>query len=275
MRLCLFNFFQYATKFNIFRWFKLALITSLLLTMVSACKGTDPASTLSEEQKNIIKAFVADDIGKGVTGGESKSMILAAESHYFKKPIIFTTAPVLQKDYEANEVNADLKYSDKIVVLSGIVTEISRGIGKDYYISLRGGSNEFMPPQANMADGYRKFLAQLQKGDNIRLVCDGKIHMLMGSAMAENCFPQDSWIASTSQEIDNKILARSEDTKNLANGLIFAAMFFSKKLPENNACLTNDSEECMAAIEQIPGFGSPEMKAEFQASFKASQTQNK
>jgi hypothetical protein len=274
--LCLFDSLQYATKFNIFRWFKLASVSFFILIMVGACKGSNPASTLSEEQKNIIKTVVADDIAKGVTGGESKSMFLASESHYIKKPLILTTAATFQKDYEANEVNADLKYSDKTVVLSGIVTEISRGIGEDYYISLRGGSNEFMPPRANMADGYRDFLAQLQKGDNIRLVCDGKIHMLIGSAMAENCLPENAWTAATAQAIDDKMLASSIETKNVEHLLLISyAIFISKKLPENNPCLTNASEECMAAINEIPGFRSPEMKAEFKASFKAAQTENK
>ncbi|MBY0544678.1 MAG: OB-fold putative lipoprotein [Gammaproteobacteria bacterium] len=263
MQLCLFDFLRYATRFNIFRWFKLASASFFILTMVTACKGTDPASTLSEEQKNIIKALVADDIAIGIDAGGSA--ILSPESGYIKTPLIFTTAAALQKDYEANEVNADLKYSDKTVVLIGTVTEISRGIGENYYISLRGGSNQFMPPRANMADGYRDFIAQLRKGDSIRLVCDGKTHMLIGSAVVENCLPEDAWVAATSQAIDSKILTSSADDKR-ANLFISFVVFLSKKLPENNACLTNDSEECMAALEEIPGFGSPEMQAEFKES---------
>ncbi len=206
--------------------------------------------------------MVFQDIATGIAGG--KNSLLDPQNKYIEKNLIFTTAPTFQSDYEANEVNADLKYSNKIVVLSGIVTEIQRGIGENYYISLRGGSNEFTPPQANMANGYRDFVAQLQKGNTVQLVCDGKTSMLIGSAMAKNCSPASEWIIATSQSFDNRIFNNSSRDK-FANNITAFAIFLSGKLPKNNPCLINKSSECLAAISKIGGF-SPEMQAEFKAS---------
>ncbi|MBM4311805.1 MAG: hypothetical protein FJ119_12780 [Deltaproteobacteria bacterium] len=44
-----------------------------------------------------------------------------------------------------------------------------------------------------MADGYRDYLAALNKGDDVSLVCEGA-GMLMGSATVKDCVPLDNWI---------------------------------------------------------------------------------
>lgn len=172
----------------------------------------------------------------------------------------------LQTEYEKNEVKADLNYRKKLIIINGKVLSIDRGIGEDYFISLNGGSNMFINPKINMADGYTEFLAGLNKGDFVSLVCQGN-GMLLGSAMANKCEPLLNY---ASKKVDTylKGFSLSENLvktspSELQTSLI--SMVASSQLPDNSSCYkeTNYYEKkCTQEIQNLKVFKKD--KVEFQ-----------
>ena len=138
--------------------------------------------------------------------------------------IIRVSADKLQRDYSANEVNADLNYKDKDLVVAGTVSSIDRGIGSTYFLSLKGGDNMFMTPHIQMADGFVNYLAGLKKGQQVALFgrCEG---MLMGSATLSECKPIENWAKSEAKDYTEKyIRALPEIVRNkYTDGLRLAA----------------------------------------------------
>lgn len=134
-----------------------------------------------------LESFASD--GKGVFNEFSQS-----------KAYVVTTADELQRAYEKNEVAADKQFKDRNLLVGGRVDSINRSIGENYYMKLTGGTNMFMSPHASMADGFSDWLAQVNKGEQVELACEGE-GMLMGSAMLNECVPINVWAERTTAKL--------------------------------------------------------------------------
>lgn len=82
----------------------------------------------------------------------------------------------LYADYEANEVAADLKYKDKVLVVRGVVDNIGKDITDDIYVTLKTGEM-FGSIQCFFADSHVNEAASLAKGQTITIKgkCSGKM----------------------------------------------------------------------------------------------------
>jgi hypothetical protein len=96
-----------------------------------------------------------------------------------------TSVRGIQKEYEANEVAADLKFKGKRLLFTGTVQEISKDFLDDIYVSLVG-TDEFSSPWAYFGDADKEAIAQLRKGQKIAFTgaVDG---FVMGSVMIRGC----------------------------------------------------------------------------------------
>jgi len=91
-------------------------------------------------------------------------------------PEISISAQQLYQEYDENEVAADLKYKDKVLLVSGTVDEIAKDITDNIYVTLKG--DEFIgDAQCFFADNHTDEAAQLKKGMKITIkgMCDGKM----------------------------------------------------------------------------------------------------
>lgn len=96
------------------------------------------------------------------------------------KPAIRTTARKLCGDYEANAIAADEKYKDKILSVSGVVTDMNHGAMGELYLILSGDpDNEFSITniQCYFSEDYAKRIARIQKGQivTVKGKCEGKL----------------------------------------------------------------------------------------------------
>jgi hypothetical protein len=105
-----------------------------------------------------------------------------------------TAARGVQKEYEANEVAADMKFKGKRLLFTGTVQEISKDLLDDIYIQLVG-TDEFSSPHAYFGDTDKAAIAQLRKGQKIAFTgaVDG---FVMGSVMIRGCRLQKEAAAS-------------------------------------------------------------------------------
>lgn len=147
-----------------------------------------PSFELNDKERLMVRQLLTDDFA-----GFGKGWVTVFGASEAAKDYVVVSANELQNEYERNEVAGDRKYRGKRLALRGTVAEIKRSIGENYFVHLKGGSNQFNRPLAKMADGYVAFLAELEKGQTIQLFCVGA-GMLMGSAVAAECVPADVWV---------------------------------------------------------------------------------
>lgn len=214
-----------------------------------------PPVVLSEKEALILRRMLADDFSTHAQGGESVFGEQAGASEY-----VAVSADDLQKQYERNEVAGDKKFRGKRLILDGKVASIDHSIGENYFVSLRGGTNQFMRPKAMMADGHTDYLAELEKGQTIRLVCEGD-GLLMASAMVSDCIPAALWVEQMTTSKMNELpqLIRSKDKPFIH--ILAIALGLTEVLPETSACWSKGpttpadrcSKEIALAVKKLTG----------------------
>ena len=92
------------------------------------------------------------------------------------EPTISVSAKQLYKDYTDNEVAADLKYKDHVLVVTGRVDEIAKDITDDIYVTIKG-DEYFGDAQCFFSKDHTNEAAQLKKGQTITIKgkCQGKM----------------------------------------------------------------------------------------------------
>lgn len=172
--------------------------------------NSNPASPISEttiplsaNEKAVMRYWAKEDFDSW--SKDSKDSKLNIVNPADAPSIVRVSADLLQNIYSANEVNADLKYKDKDLLVTGVVTSIDRSVGSNYFLKLKGGDNMFMSPHAKMADGFVDYLAGLKKGQSVTLFgkCDG---MLMGSVSLSQCVPSETWAESYAKDYVEKYI---------------------------------------------------------------------
>jgi uncharacterized Zn-finger protein len=101
------------------------------------------------------------------------------------KPVEGPALPVavldLIQEYEANEVAADGRYKDKIVLVTGRVTKVAKDILGSPYILLDGGVLSITQVQCSFPDSAQARLADLAIGQvvSVRGRCNGKLLLVV------------------------------------------------------------------------------------------------
>lgn len=101
-------------------------------------------------------------------------------------PMFSTTAREISSAYHENTVSADNKFKNKRFEVSGTLSDINTDLTDRAVLVLKGGINEFMEPQAELADGEKPFAANLKKGAEVVLVCTGNGDIAK-SPLMNNC----------------------------------------------------------------------------------------
>ena len=94
------------------------------------------------------------------------------------------SANKIYAEYKANEVKADAKYKDKVVVVNGKVTDIGKDIMDQPYVVV-GGSGFLDGCQCTFADSAVGDISGLSKGDKVSV--KGKVTGYLGMVEMENC----------------------------------------------------------------------------------------
>ena len=226
----------------------------MLLALIGCSKHDNAAVTkyeLSANEKSVLKALVYNEMEVYVQGGETT---FAEWTANLLGNYTAVSSNELQREYERNEVAADMKFRKKLLLVNGSVASIDRSVGENYFILLKGGSNPFMQPKAAMADGYTDFLAGLNKGDEVEMMCTGN-GMLIGSAMLSDCQPSLDYVAKLANNYVENINIDDAISKNDVNTTLFfiAGIALSSTLPVSSACFseTLGGDKCMVEVEAI------------------------
>ena len=142
---------------------------------------------LTEIEKNIFHTLIQNQTEALINGGEP---IFSNDENIVIPRVI--SANTIQLEYEKNEINADNLFKNKLLLVSGKVINISKNSSNEPSLSLSGGSNPYMTPDAKMKKEYIDWASNISKGTEVQMIC--KInHFIMGSIKLHNCIPFDSW----------------------------------------------------------------------------------
>lgn len=115
----------------------------------------------------------------GTAGGP---MSVAAPSAV---PVVQVDAMTLWREYDANEVAADLKYKGQMLAVTGTVFSIDKNFADDIIVRLES-PNSFRTIMATLHDSQVAAAARLTKGSNILMSCRGA-GSIMGSPSLNDC----------------------------------------------------------------------------------------
>lgn len=99
-----------------------------------------------------------------------------------------TTGIQIYKDYQENEIAADAKYKDKMVIITGKIDNIGKDITDEPYITLENGEKYAIShAQCYFKDkGQIEKASQLQKGQSVKII--GKGSGAFGNYFIKDCF---------------------------------------------------------------------------------------
>lgn len=132
----------------------------------------------------LIGIFAGKDDKPATSDGNVRS------SAQHEEPPIAVTATELLAAYQENEVGANAKYKGKRLAITGRIKSIEAGFGDRPYLTLAaGGQFEFASPHANMAKSEDSAVANLKKGQTVKLICIGDSEMA-GTPILSECLLQ-------------------------------------------------------------------------------------
>lgn len=213
----------------------------------SSSSGIKKELYLTEIEKNIFHTLIQNQTEALINGGEP---IFSNDENIVIPNMI--SANTIQLEYEKNEINADNLFKDKLLLVSGKVRNISKNSSNEPSLSLSGGSNPYMTPDAKMKKDYIDWASNLSKGTEVQMIC--KInHFIMGSIKLHNCMPFDSWF---NEQDWGKITldAYKNNTSKRADEMIEFVKIIASKIDVNKTSCkdaTFDSGECIDEISSI------------------------
>ncbi|MFC2353304.1 hypothetical protein [Eikenella halliae] len=130
----------------------------------SASSPTTKKFTLSENEEKLLRDLLDDEIETFFAEGDT---ILGEFLPRYSPDEI-------SKDFEQNEVRALGKYKNNVFVVIGKIANIQAGINDEPFVVLQT-SNQFdlNRPQARFDESDHQKIAELNKGDTIKLLCSG------------------------------------------------------------------------------------------------------
>ncbi|MBU0924434.1 OB-fold putative lipoprotein [bacterium] len=196
----------------------------------------------SEKELKLFTILMRDDINSIFKGG---TPLYLTKTNY-----IVVSSDSIQKDYEKNEINADEKYKNKDLIVNAKIKSIDKDVYNNAYLSLYGGTNQFLNPQAKFKDGYISWLSNLNKNQNITIVCESS-KMFGGSVYLDDCIPSSNWIENKTIElINNTHKLLKNDNLELQVTIKFIKMI-TPKLLDSSGCFNDNSDSCIKELKKI------------------------
>ena len=257
----------YKKKMSFKKFFLISLVLGIILgiILINSKKDGDPSTAsklagnsvnkvenqtknlFNDLELNIFKILVEDEINSVVNNNDN--MIVSAGILKLPNSI---TIDKLQREYVKNEVKADEQYKNKILLVSGRIDSIQKDAFNNMNLKLVGGDNMFLYPTAQVEDKYTSWVASLNKGNNIKLVCKNK-GFIIGMVQLGDCSPFDGWIKE--QDISSKILREYKENENGQVGkMVDFIKVVSSKLDTNKSFCSSqnlDTDKCIKEINSI------------------------
>lgn len=95
------------------------------------------------------------------------------------------TVTELEAAYDANAIAADTRFKDKVITVSGVVTNIDKDIVGSPFVTLGTSVDDLLGAHATFARDATDQLSRLSKGQTVTVKCVGKGKLL--SVLLDSC----------------------------------------------------------------------------------------
>lgn len=128
--------------------------------------------------------IIASAANTGKNASNNFNNLSNIKKEELKEPAIKITARELYAKYEANEIQADELYKNKVLEVSGVIGSIGKDILDDPYVALKT-DGIISSIQCMLADSEKAKASQLKKEQLI--VMEGKNSGKLGNVILRNC----------------------------------------------------------------------------------------
>jgi len=101
------------------------------------------------------------------------------------QPALSVSSTELARAYEQNEAAADALYKNKVIQVTGVVTDITKDFTDNTVVMLRG-VNEFLGVHAELEESEEQKAISLSKGESVVVLCRGGGEVI-SSPMLRGC----------------------------------------------------------------------------------------
>jgi len=181
------------------------IIVAIIVVLIELSFGKEDASNGSIDNDNTSIQSLYDAANVAFENGNLREMQiqLGKLEHEFPeedvRPFIaerLSSIPIIQasnliSEYKVNEVKCNMSYGDKLLKVSGNVTEIGQDVAKTVFITLGNGSHTFYDVRCEFEyDEEITQVANLKKGDSITVLGTYKETTSMGPRLKQ-CYILD------------------------------------------------------------------------------------
>lgn len=125
-----------------------------------------------------LSSFLLLAVGSAETDSEAEKISVQA-------PAATLSANQLYQEYDANQVAADSKYKDKVIIVTGSIKNIGKDITDTAYVVI-GGEGFLDGVQCMLPGGQEGVVAQLSKGQFV--TAKGRVSgQAIGNVLLRNC----------------------------------------------------------------------------------------
>jgi tRNA_anti-like len=203
-------------------------ISLMIALLMAACSDTQ--ISITAKQQGILDDLMHSEVQTLNSNGDSFIITLDTVS-----------AKELTKEYDDNEVKANVKYKNKKLKVDGVVETINLDFKGDAFLTLLGYQpfHDVHAVLLKKEDG-----ANLRKTERISLVCDSP-RKVIATVMLNNCQFTSEWARSQVDDFKNgvrkTILGKTTGNKQHVK-VAAVVLYLAEALPENTRCGKNISD---------------------------------
>jgi len=145
---------------------------SVTSNQTSVASRPDQSASFNDEKLSRSQSNSVTDLRQGLVNGKRLEVITVSAMNLFR-------------EYERNEVAADLRLQGKIVEIQGTVTGINKDFWDSVYVTLRT-PNEFMSADVRPINSDIEKIARLRKGQLVTFRCE-KMMRFAGAPSGSKC----------------------------------------------------------------------------------------
>lgn len=198
------------------------------------------STPLNQKELEVFKAMVSNEIQSNIKNGVND-----IDLNKYIENLIRVDASTIQKDYESNEVSADMKYSGKMIALNGIVDGIKKDMMGNLIVSFK--TNNFIGVNAIINKDYLKWVSSLSKGDKEVVICSNS-RFILSSVSVEKCVPLDEWSKLVSISFADNLNKMIENKIQPFFQLSKVAKRLTPRLKPDSECFNDNYSKCIEEI---------------------------
>lgn len=214
-----------------------------------------PSYQMTDLEAQIFKAWLYNDLTNWVEAVEAGEVLPSYAEHipvYFGfDDLSIVSAQELENAYYENEVAADLRFLDKKLLVHGKIRSINSGLKNKPSVTF-ATNDRFTATSASFREPDLSIIAQLKRGQSIRLFCMGAGEVV-GSPRLSNCEFADEVLKLTLEANFRRIKSLlSDKPQELADyeiGVYALSVAQARALPEDSICASSDElKKCAELI---------------------------